>query len=282
MLWVTIRRALRLPAVCLLAALCLGPISIARAQAPETDTPYRLYPALDAVTIGLSAVVWWVPSLYPQGFTDAKGCECRLASLNGLDRALASRYSAGFSIAGEVLITSLYISAVVLDLLDVVNADQPFTGFLVDIAVMAEALMLNGAINQIAKLALPRARPLLYERELTDPLQLEPDSYTSFYSAHTSSAFSLALAYAQTFAYRHPESPYRFLVYLAAVAAGSIIGGTRIAAGKHFPSDVLVGAAAGTAFGLLIPWLHRRSPQAQLSITTTAQSVGVALVISHL
>jgi membrane-associated phospholipid phosphatase len=63
---------------------------------------------------------------------------------------------------------------------------------------------------------------------------------------------------------------------------GSIIGATRIAAGQHFPSDVLVGAAAGTAIGLLIPWLHRRSSRAQLSVTATPQSFGLALAIDQL
>jgi membrane-associated phospholipid phosphatase len=30
-----------------------------------------------------------------------------------------------------------------------------------------------------------------------------------------------------------------------------------VAAGKHFPSDVVVGALVGTGVGLLVPWLHQ-------------------------
>jgi membrane-associated phospholipid phosphatase len=252
------------------------------ATARAADSPYRLYPALDATTLGVSAAVWWVPSLFPGSFVAADGCECRAASVNALDRPVAGVYNAGFSITGEVLIASLYTGAIVLDFLQVLNADEPTSDFLIDIAVMAEAVLLNGAVNQIVKLAVTRPRPLLYETEPNDPVQSRPDSYLSFYSAHASSAFALALAYAQTFSYRHPESPYRYLVYAGAVAAGSLIGASRIAAGKHFPSDVLVGAAVGSAFGLLIPWLHRERSSAQLSVAATPHSFGITLAFSNL
>jgi membrane-associated phospholipid phosphatase len=175
------------------------------------------------------------------------------------------------------MVGSAYSLAVLLDLVDVVKADEPATSFLTDLVVMGEALLVNGAINQIAKVAVARPRPLLYGSASSDPLQQDPDSYVSFYSSHTSSVFALGLAYAQTFAYRNPRSPYRFLVYGAAVALGSGVGLTRIAAGKHFPSDVLVGAAMGTAIGLTIPWLHRRNLPARISVAMAPKSFALTL-----
>ena len=232
--------------------------------------------------MGVSAVVWWVPSLFPGSFVAADGCVCRASSVNALDRPVAGNWDAQSSVAGELLIVSLYTLTVLFDALDVAKADQPVTSFLVDLAVMAEAVLVNGALNQIVKMAVARPRPLLYERALDHPRQSDPDSYVSFYSAHTSSAFAVALAYAQTFAYRHPDSPWRFLVYAGAVLAGAGIGATRITAGKHFPTDVLAGAAAGAAIGLAIPWLHRNSPPAQLSFAATPESFGVSLTIHQL
>lgn len=232
--------------------------------------------------MGLSAVVWFVPSLFPSSFVSANGCNCKAASVNALDYPIAGRYDAGFSMSGEILISSVYASAVLLDRLDVMSSGQPFSSFLVDFAVMAEAVLLNGAINQIVKLAVARPRPLLYDLGPNDPRQDEPDSYVSFYSAHTSSAFAVGLAYAQTFAYRHPHSPYRYLVYAGAIVAASGIGATRIAAGKHFPSDVLIGAAAGASIGLLVPWLHRRESRARVSVTASAHSFGLSLAFSNM
>jgi membrane-associated phospholipid phosphatase len=68
-------------------------------------------------------------------------------------------------------------------------------------------------------------------------------------------------------------------VYAAAVAAGSGIGLTRILAGKHFPSDVLVGAAAGTASGLLIPWLHLYKPRTRLNISVAPNAFSITLTL---
>jgi membrane-associated phospholipid phosphatase len=265
---------------CWVFAVCFG--LVMRAQAQTSETPYRLYPALDATAMGVSALVWWTPALLPAGFVATDGCSCSSTSLNGFDRWAVTRYHPGYSIAGELMIAGIYSLAVLLDLADVINAGESAQSFFSDLAVIAEAVLLNGALNQVAKLVVARPRPLLYELPASDPRQRDPDSYLSFYSAHTSSAFAIALAYAQTFAYRHPDSPYRYLVYAAAIAAGSGIGATRIAAGKHFPSDVLVGAVTGAAFGLLIPWLHRRNDRAQLSVIASPDSFGLVLAITAL
>ena len=39
---------------------------------------------------------------------------------------------------------------------------------------------------------------------------------------------------------------------------GTSVGIERVAAGRHFPTDVLVGVVAGTAVGVLVPYYHRR------------------------
>jgi membrane-associated phospholipid phosphatase len=47
-------------------------------------------------------------------------------------------------------------------------------------------------------------------------------------------------------------------VYGAVIAGGGTTGLLRVLAGKHFPTDVIVGAVAGSAVGLTVPFLHRR------------------------
>jgi membrane-associated phospholipid phosphatase len=178
---------------------------------------------------------------------------------------------------GDVGVASVYVLSVLFDALDVAQSHEPVTSWLSDVVVLAEALFVNGAVNEVAKISATRPRPLLYNRAAGDPLLHDPENYVSFYSAHTSSAFALGLAYAQTFALRHPKSPWRAAVYAAAVTVGTAIGVSRVAAGKHFPTDVLTGAAAGTAFGLVIPWLHTRAPQAQLSVQLAPVGMGMGL-----
>jgi membrane-associated phospholipid phosphatase len=73
---------------------------------------------------------------------------------------------------------------------------------------------------------------------------------------------AVTLAYASTFAFRHPDSPARYALYGGAVVAGAGMAFLRMFAGKHFPTDVLAGATVGAAVGLTVPLLHRRHQEA--------------------
>lgn len=100
----------------------------------------------------------------------------------------------------------------------------------------------------IVKNVLGRARPYMAavmpgpDRQLTfDPLAWKP-SFASFPSGHSTTVFATAVAFGALF----PKAR-RILIALAVVVAG-----TRIVLGVHFPSDVIAGAAIGTAFVLFM------------------------------
>jgi undecaprenyl-diphosphatase len=80
----------------------------------------------------------------------------------------------------------------------------------------------------------------------------------SFFSGHTSLAFSMATAYSYLFARRHPDSPLVVPVWLGAHLLAGTTAVLRVEAGQHFWTDVLAGAAVGSAIGYLVPWLHTR------------------------
>ena len=82
-------------------------------------------------------------------------------------------------------------------------------------------------------------------------------SYGMLRSGHTSSAFVTAVTIGETYRRRHDDLSVG-LVYAVGLTLASVVAACRILAGKHFLSDVLVGAIVGTAFGLLIPALHDR------------------------
>jgi membrane-associated phospholipid phosphatase len=132
-----------------------------------------------------------------------------------------------------------------------------------DVLVEAQAVLSCGALTEIVKLSVQRPRPFLYRNDQGAAIHGESDSYESFWSGHTATAFSTATATAFTFQLRHPRSRARWAVWAVALLAASTEGTIRVLAGDHYPTDVLAGAAAGTAFGLGIPWLHaRREPVA--------------------
>ena len=91
---------------------------------------------------------------------------------------------------------------------------------------------------------------------------------SSFPSSHTLIAWSAASALAA----EYPSHWARFALYSAATG----IGITRVLGQEHFPSDVLVGAAAGWLIGHYVVQHHRRPPslfprQSKVESTTSTR-----------
>jgi membrane-associated phospholipid phosphatase len=101
-------------------------------------------------------------------------------------------------------------------------------------AVVAGAFVLNTAIKQIVR----RPRPELPGL----PALTSTPSRLSFPSAHASTSFAGAIAYARL---GLPAAP------LCALAAGLSL--SRLYLGVHYPSDVLAGALLGTVVAELRP-----------------------------
>lgn len=92
--------------------------------------------------------------------------------------------------------------------------------------------------NQAVKFTVRRRRPQVDGLD-----QLAPTgSQLSFPSAHATSSFAAVVVYARL---GLPVAP------LLALAAG--LAASRVWLGVHYPSDVLAGAALGTAIGALAP-----------------------------
>ena len=83
------------------------------------------------------------------------------------------------------------------------------------------------------------------------------DDNLSFYSGHTNLAFALVVS-AGTIAHirNYEAEPY---IWGFGIPIALFVAYTRIAAQKHYFTDVLIGAVIGSAIGFAIPWLHRNT-----------------------
>ncbi len=97
------------------------------------------------------------------------------------------------------------------------------------------------------------------------------DAYFSFYSGHSSAAFTSATAGSYLFGAVAEQESLRATHWGVSLALASFTAHARVRAGRHYPTDVFVGAALGIGFGLGVPALQR------VALTTSPLQAGAAL-----
>lgn len=125
--------------------------------------------------------------------------------------------------------------------------------------LLTEALTVSLALNNITKYAVQRPRPYTYIRaEEVEAFEREhaEDSRLSFYSGHSATVFTMATAGGFMYAAQSDDLSARAVVWGVGTALATTTAGLRVKAGRHYPTDVIAGAIAGTAVGISVPWLH--------------------------
>jgi len=176
-----------------------------------------------------------------------KRCPCDPNEINGFDRGAIGNHSQTAETISDILVVSALAAPAVADYALVGWGNE----FFEDALVYAQTLALSAATVTIVKHLVQRPLPRSYAG---DPEAMNStEGYRSFYSGHVTMAVTALSVASFTAARRHGETVWPWLV---TVGTGTLIGVGRVAAGNHFNSDVLIGMAAGVAFGVGIPWLH--------------------------
>ncbi|UJR85682.1 phosphatase PAP2 family protein [Sandaracinus amylolyticus] len=173
------------------------------------------------------------------------------------DRQLAS--TASDALVGTLVLAPVLVDAVLMA--GLVRGDPELMGRMLLMNLQAHAVSFG--LTTIFKKLVGRERPNARacredpERQSSDPLcESPPDPNASFFSGHTSLAFtSAALMCVQ-----HSEiglfgQEGDAVMCATGLALATSVGLLRIAADKHYASDVLVGALVGALSGWLVPWL---------------------------
>ena len=125
-----------------------------------------------------------------------------------------------------------------------------------------------------------RPRPLLYNPNVPFEKKNKKGARLSFFSGHTSGVATLSFLSAKFFADYYPDSKWKPVVWTAAALLPSTTGYLRYKAGKHFKTDVMMGAAIGACVGILIPHLHKKKEREgtlDLSLLTEGDKLGFVL-----
>jgi membrane-associated phospholipid phosphatase len=159
------------------------------------------------------------------------------------------------------------------------NLHGPLDEHVDDTLLVAESVTVTLVLTDIAKLSVARERPRVH---VLSPAERAARPYDrqdnlSFFSSHTSFAFALACSAGTVASLRgYAGAPY---IWAGGLGLASAVGYLRIAADAHYTSDVVIGALVGSAVGISIPLLHRRTaaPRVALEPFTLRSARGLSL-----
>lgn len=125
--------------------------------------------------------------------------------------------------------------------------------------MFAEGAFLTATITTNLKNATDRPRPYVYSDAYTKRERTTDDAWKSFPSSHvaqTAYYCFFAAAFSDKVFLSDDKPWHRIALWTGAAAIPVVAGCMRVAAGEHFPTDVLAGYGLGAGLGLLIPFLH--------------------------
>ena len=241
----------------LLFTLCLFICPRLRAadEPPRDDLNYDIRWELP-VTLG--AAGFWLgtelakPDLAPK--------DCRVCEPNRFDalgrKALAWKDPALASKLSDIALYGVAPVAVLGTGALVAHSNDRLEQYGRDLLLVAEAVAVSQALNQGMKLVVGRERPYAHDLgpEAETVVNRPEENNLSFYSGHTNLAFALTASTATVARMRG----YRGANWIWAVGLpiAATVAWLRVGADKHYVTDVLAGAALGTATGVLIPAIH--------------------------
>lgn len=195
--------------------------------------------------------------------------ECRPCEPNAFDRAARSalRWDATSTAANLSDVTAFAATPVVAAALVLPHTfeDPSLARVIDDVVPVVESVAITSILTRAVKYAVARQRPSAY---FDAPMDEEDN--LAFPSGHASIAFAIATGAGRVARMRGYRS--EAWIWIAGLSLATTTGYLRIAADRHYATDVLAGAALGSAVGLTIPLLMRR----ETAVVATANGVAIA------
>ena len=214
------------------------------------NSVFELSWELDIPLCVTGLTVFALPHLLPEKDVIYNPNEIRdLSNVNAFDRWSAQKYSKSVDITSDAF---MYLSVLTpLSLLATGKSE-----YLTWSVMYFEAATLAYGVKDLLKYAVYKERPYMYFDGKPQKEIDENNYYCSFPSGHTTLAFLGATFSSYTFLKYFPESKWKTPVVIGSFTLATLSGTLRILSGSHFFSDVLVGAAIGSAIGITVPLLH--------------------------
>lgn len=192
------------------------------------------------------------------------------------DRKFAGRYSESADFLSDVG-SLLTVAPFVVGGTALYSGSSDLKEFGTFSLMLVQAALFQSGINLAFRSIELWPRPFVYSLSGDGKKMAEKakgEAYGSFFSGHSSAAFTVAVFTSEWFAQTHPNSANTGVVRALAFSLAGLEGALRIAAGKHYPTDVVVGALVGTAvsYGVLV--LHKNQGE-KVSLWAAPNAAGL-------
>jgi membrane-associated phospholipid phosphatase len=203
----------------------------------------------DAVSVGAGGILTVIPILAKIPSGPPPCAPCNPNDLSRFDRLAVHHYDAAADQGSSILLLGMSGAAALGSVWG-----QRRDAALGNAAAFADAVTWATAADEWLKVLIHRNRPILYTSDAPFAAQSRGNQ-ESFPSGHAELAFAVATAYTTIARREHlPHATRNAVVLYVAASAVSVL---RVAAAKHFPTDVLAGAVLGSAVSWVVVKVHR-------------------------
>lgn len=219
------------------------PPAQAPAPADSSIAKWEVPATIAGMVTAVASSVLFAPSACRWCETTPSGAD----TVNGLDRSTRDALRWSDANVGKANVLS-YTTAYAPFAVALIDHDLDARGIL----TVAEAVTTAALFGQVTKVAVARERPFYHYRP---PGSVEPsrDRNESFVSGHTAEAFAMLVSVTRVTAARGRKTKW---LWISGVPLAVATGYLRIAADKHYLTDVLAGAGVGIAAGYAVPALR--------------------------
>ncbi|MCD6064560.1 MAG: hypothetical protein K0R82_2471 [Flavipsychrobacter sp.] len=172
--------------------------------------------------------------------------------INSFDRWAAGNYNEAADNSSDLLFYGSMPLPLALLADREIRQDAAKVGFL-----YLEAMAITGLLYTGSTYFTNRFRPEAYSDNIPDQDKTNGGMRNSFFAGHVALVGTATFFTAKVYSDYHPGSTLSYVLYGGAAAATATTIYLRHIAGKHFPSDLIIGTAVGVASGILVPHFHK-------------------------
>jgi membrane-associated phospholipid phosphatase len=263
----------------------------AAAAEPSPELTFR--PEIDLPITVVGGAAWIATELAKKGLAPAS---CRWCAVDSLDASTRGALvwednpETAHALSNVTVFGVAPVSALGLTALAAWH-DGRTENSAADLVIVAQAMVVAMDLNQLTKYIVGRQRPYAHFGNVDvlcagQGCSRPPpdDDDLSFFSGHTTAVFSLAAASGTVASMRgYRMAPW---IWAQGTAIAVLSGYLRMAGDRHYFTDVLTGAAFGSAVGVLVPALFHRprpgvagpeSPRFRISLAPAGGGAGVGV-----